>query len=111
MRLQEPGGAVIAEVVADLEAAGLIAEVKDHRLVVPRGDRTGAVVEPFLTDQGNFILDCAFGRIPEPEVLAYALKRVPGVVEHGLFVALCTGAIIGGPDGLEILGPAHREKD
>ncbi len=37
--------------VADLEAAGLIAEVKDHRLVVPRGDRTGAVVEPFLTDQ------------------------------------------------------------
>jgi valyl-tRNA synthetase len=38
-------------VVADLEAAGLIAEVKDHRMVVPRGDRTGAVLEPFLTDQ------------------------------------------------------------
>ena len=38
-------------VVADLEAAGLIAEVKEHRMVVPRGDRSGAVVEPYLTDQ------------------------------------------------------------
>jgi len=38
-------------VVADLEAAGLLAKVEDHRLKVPRGDRTGVVVEPFLTDQ------------------------------------------------------------
>ena len=39
------------QVVADLEAAGLLDSVKDHTLVVPRGDRTGAVVEPYLTDQ------------------------------------------------------------
>jgi valyl-tRNA synthetase len=38
-------------VLADLEAAGLLAEVRDHRLMVPRGDRSGAVVEPYLTDQ------------------------------------------------------------
>ena len=50
--------------------------------------------EPFLTDQGNFILDCAFGRIPEPEVLAFALKRVPGVVEHGLFLGVADMAIV-----------------
>ena len=38
-------------VVADLEAQGLMGTIRPHRLMVPRGDRTGAVVEPFLTDQ------------------------------------------------------------
>ena len=38
-------------VVAELEAAGLLGKVEKHRLVVPRGDRSGAVLEPFLTDQ------------------------------------------------------------
>ncbi|MDJ0739052.1 MAG: valine--tRNA ligase [Gammaproteobacteria bacterium] len=39
------------QIVADLEAQGLLEKVADHRLVVPRGDRSGAVIEPFLTDQ------------------------------------------------------------
>ncbi|MDI6750927.1 MAG: valine--tRNA ligase [Rhodocyclaceae bacterium] len=38
-------------IVADLEAAGLLVSVKPHKLMVPRGDRTGAVIEPMLTDQ------------------------------------------------------------
>ena len=38
-------------VVADLETAGLLAQVEDHKLMIPRGDRTGAVIEPYLTDQ------------------------------------------------------------
>ena len=38
-------------VVAELEAAGLVGKVEKHRLVVPRGDRSGAVLEPLLTDQ------------------------------------------------------------
>ena len=38
-------------IVADLEAAGLLESVKNHTLMVPRGDRTGAAVEPYLTDQ------------------------------------------------------------
>jgi valyl-tRNA synthetase len=38
-------------VVAELEAAGLLERVEKHRLVVPRGDRSGAVLEPYLTDQ------------------------------------------------------------
>ena len=38
-------------VVAELEAAGLLGKVEKHRLMVPRGDRSGAVLEPFLTDQ------------------------------------------------------------
>ena len=38
-------------IVADLDAAGLLVETKPHRLQVPRGDRSGQVIEPFLTDQ------------------------------------------------------------
>lgn len=38
-------------IVKDLEQAGLLVKIEDHRLVVPRGDRSGAVIEPYLTDQ------------------------------------------------------------
>ena len=38
-------------VIAELDAAGLLVETKPHKLMVPRGDRSGAVVEPYLTDQ------------------------------------------------------------
>ena len=38
-------------IVADLEAAGLLEKIEDHKLMVPRGDRTGQIVEPYLTDQ------------------------------------------------------------
>ncbi|MGN6318429.1 valine--tRNA ligase [Trinickia sp.] len=38
-------------IVADLDAQGLLESVKDHKLMVPRGDRTGVVLEPMLTDQ------------------------------------------------------------
>jgi valyl-tRNA synthetase len=39
------------QVLADLESAGLLDKTDDHKLMVPRGDRSGAVIEPFLTDQ------------------------------------------------------------
>ena len=39
------------QIVADLEAQGLLEKIVDHKLMVPRGDRSGAVIEPFLTDQ------------------------------------------------------------
>jgi valyl-tRNA synthetase len=39
------------QIVADLDALGLLQEVKPHKLQVPRGDRTGVVIEPMLTDQ------------------------------------------------------------
>lgn len=38
-------------IVSDLEAAGLLAEIEDHKMAVPRGEKTGAVIEPFLSDQ------------------------------------------------------------
>ena len=39
------------QVVADLEAAGLLEKVQPHKLMVPRGDRTQTIIEPMLTDQ------------------------------------------------------------
>lgn len=39
------------QIVEDLESAGLLEGIKDHKLVVPRGDRSGSVIEPYLTDQ------------------------------------------------------------
>jgi valyl-tRNA synthetase len=39
------------QVVADLEAAGLLEKIEPHKLMVPRGDRSHSVIEPFLTDQ------------------------------------------------------------
>jgi ribose 5-phosphate isomerase A len=65
--------------------------------------RSGGGEAPFVTDQGNLILDCAFGSIPEPEVLAFALKRVPGVIEHGLFLGLADLAIVAGKGGVKAL--------
>ena len=58
----------------------------------------------FVTDGGHYILDCAFGVIPDPEALAAALHAIPGVVDHGLFIGLAGAAILAGPNGLEILG-------
>jgi ribose 5-phosphate isomerase A len=65
--------------------------------------RTGADGQPFVTDSGNYILDCAFGRIDEPDALDEALKIIPGVVENGLFLGLADVAIIAGPGGVEVL--------
>ena len=65
--------------------------------------RLGADGQPFVTDSGNFILDCAFGRIDEPEALDEALKLIPGVVENGLFLGIADAAIIAGPDGVVML--------
>ena len=65
-----------------------------------RPDRSG---RPFVTDQGNYILDCAFGQIPEPDLLSFALKQVPGVVEHGLFLGSADAAIVAGHEGVQMI--------
>jgi ribose 5-phosphate isomerase A len=58
---------------------------------------------PFLSDGGNYILDCALGRINDPAGLETALSRLPGVVESGLFVGIADIVILGVADGVETL--------
>ena len=59
--------------------------------------------ELFVTDNGNVIIDCAFGKIPDAQKLASVISTIPGVVDHGLFIGMASMAILGGPDGLEII--------
>ncbi len=54
---------------------------------------------PYRTDEGNFILDLALGRIGDARQLALVLNQVPGVVENGLFVDIADQVVIGQPDG------------
>jgi ribose 5-phosphate isomerase A len=58
---------------------------------------------PFVTDGGHWILDAALERIPDPAALAERLERIPGVVEHGLFLGLARTAILSGPGGVSIV--------
>lgn len=59
--------------------------------------------EPFITDGGNYILDCAFGPISSPADLAQELDSVVGVLEHGLFIGMAGKVAIGAPDGIRVL--------
>lgn len=71
--------------------------------------RVGSDGNPFITDGGNYIFDCAFGAIDDPESLDEALKFIPGVVENGLFLGIADIAIIGGPDGLAVIEASYGE--
>ena len=57
--------------------------------------------QPSVTDQGNFIVDCQFRKIENPEQLEQHLNMIPGVVENGLFINLCTRMIMA--DGENII--------
>lgn len=54
---------------------------------------------PYVTDEGNHIIDLPLERIDAPAELAEALLQIPGVVETGLFLGLCDTVVIGHPDG------------
>jgi ribose 5-phosphate isomerase A len=58
--------------------------------------RVGGGGVPYVTDGGNNILDCAFGRIVDPDALAAQLDGTVGVVEHGLFVGFSPVIVVGG---------------
>ena len=54
----------------------------------------------YLTDENNYILDCACGAIPEPEKTAAKIRGIVGVVEHGLFLKMATVALVAGEEGV-----------
>jgi len=83
--------AMIEAAATDAECAGKIAL------------RHGPGGEPFRTDGGHLIVDCAFGSIPDADLLADLLDIVPGVVEHGLFIGIADEAVLAGPSGITVL--------
>jgi ribose 5-phosphate isomerase A len=127
------GGALLREKMVELAAAYFIVVV-DHSKVVPilgsksplpvevtqfgwqyqadwlaatfncRPALRGAAGQPFITDNGNYILDCTFPTgISDPQTIATQLKARTGVVEHGLFLGLADEVIIAEPAGLRLL--------
>ena len=70
--------------------------------ITVRHQRDGS---PFCTDQGNMILDCAFGQINNPVELAGELKEKTGIVEHGLFIGLTSLVIVASEQGVRELEP------
>ena len=54
---------------------------------------------PFVTDEGNYILDLHLGRIGNAQQLSLAMNQMPGVVENGLFIDICDVVVLGYGDG------------
>lgn len=59
--------------------------------------------EPYITDNSNYIIDCDFGRIDDPETLERTINEIPGVVENGLFIGLVDEVIVGSKQGIMTL--------
>ena len=66
--------------------------------------RRGGDGEPYVTDGGNYILDCRFPEgITDPEALERSLALRPGIVESGLFLGMAEAAVIAGADGVRVM--------
>lgn len=79
--------ALVEEVLASMDVAGRQSSLRMNN------------DQPYMTDEGNYIIDLALGRIGNARQLAMVLNQVPGVVENGLFVDIADQVIIGRPDG------------
>lgn len=77
----------IESTLASLKAQGCTAHLRE---------RDGA---PWVTDNGNLVVDCGFDSIADPGSLERGLLTIPGVVEVGLFLETMTTLILGRPDG------------
>ncbi len=66
------------QIVADLDAAGLLEKIDKHTLMVPRGDRSGTVIEPFLTDQWYVKV----GPLAKPAIEAVETGRIRFVPDN-----------------------------
>ena len=65
--------------------------------------RTAPDGSPYLTDSGNYLLDCRFPAIDDPPTLASRVKAITGVVEHGLFLGIIGRVVIGGAEGVRVV--------
>ncbi|MGB1235894.1 MAG: ribose-5-phosphate isomerase RpiA [Planktomarina sp.] len=79
--------ALLEELLVSLDVMGRTASLRMN------GDA------PYVTDEGNHILDLHLNRIGDPRQLAMALNQIPGVVENGLFIDICDVVVLGAGDG------------
>jgi ribose 5-phosphate isomerase A len=65
--------------------------------------RSQASGQPFVTDQGNYIVDCRFDGIPHADELAHQLNYRAGIVEHGMFLGMVNEVLVAGANGVQSL--------
>jgi ribose 5-phosphate isomerase A len=104
-KLVERLGAHFAVPVEVVQFGWQAAERKLQKLGAKTTLRLGSDEKPFVTDGGNFIVDCLFGPIEAPAALEQELNNAVGVVEHGLFLKMTSRAIVAGRDGVTVLLP------
>jgi ribose 5-phosphate isomerase A len=104
-KLVERLGAHFAVPVEVVQFGWQAAERKLQKLGAKTTLRLGSDKKPFVTDGGNFIVDCLFGPIEAPAALEQELNNAVGVVEHGLFLKMTSRAIVAGRDGVTVLLP------
>jgi len=132
------GGALLREKIVAAASHRLVIVVDGSKLVDRLGTRTSLPVEvvafgleatreslevlgastrarmssgaPFVTDSGNFILDCDFGRINDPARLEDRIRRIIGVVESGLFVSRADPVFVADEAGLHRLDSARAHR-
>jgi ribose 5-phosphate isomerase A len=126
------GGALLREKIVATAGDRLIIVVDEEKLVDQLGDHTPVPVEvtqfgwqataaklaklgaepvlrhaaedhPFITDGGNYILDCKFGKIADSAALESQIGMTVGVVESGLFIGRSTAVIVATGSGVEVL--------
>jgi ribose 5-phosphate isomerase A len=73
------------------------------KLRMKKDGSVSAGIAPVLTDEGNWILDCACGVIENPEETAAEIRSIVGVVEHGLFLGMAEMALVAGERGVREL--------
>jgi ribose 5-phosphate isomerase A len=126
------GGALLREKIVAAASRRLVIVVDRDKLVDRLGDHTPVPIEvtqfgwqataarlerlgatpvlrhaaedhPFITDGGNYILDCRFARIADPETLEQQIGSIVGVVESGLFVGRSSAVVVASAGGVEVL--------
>ena len=128
------GGALLREKIVAAASRRLVIVVDQEKLVEQLGEHTPVPVEvsqfgwqatavalaklgcaperrytageqPFVTDGGNYILDCRFGPIIDPSKLEKSIAMTVGTVESGLFVGRSSMAVVASATGVEVLTP------
>jgi len=82
-----------------LEAFGLNPKLRHH----PDGSK-------YITDEGNYILDCSCGEITNTAKTAANIRGIPGVVEHGLFLGMASMALIASDQGVMKVGKWYGDR-
>jgi ribose 5-phosphate isomerase A len=125
------GGALLREKIVACASKRMVVVVDETKLVDQLGARTSLPIEivrfgwetvldrlaaigcvpllrhvdgqPFMTDDGNYIADCAIGGIADPAALQAQLLAVVGVIETGLFVGIASQVVVGRAAGVDVI--------